>query len=86
MPSVRLMIPRAERFPSVVKLQMEGVPGEERYVRVVRCRDCEHASELGDGTLDCHGPLAAPWDYYADQPQVNVVEPGGFCAWAERRA
>lgn len=59
--------------------------GEARE-KVVRCKDCAHASELGDGTLDCHGPLTTPWDYYADQPQINVVEPGGFCAWAERKA
>lgn len=32
------MIPRAERFPSVVKLRMEGVPGEVRYVRERTCR------------------------------------------------
>lgn len=32
------MIHRAERFPSVVKLQMEGVPGEVRYVRERTCR------------------------------------------------
>lgn len=37
MPSVRLMIRRAKRFPSVVKLQMEGVPGEVRYVRERTC-------------------------------------------------
>lgn len=62
-----------------------GFPLRAPAVEVVRCRDCAHATDLRDGTLDCHGPLAAPWDYYADQPQVNVVEPGGFCAWGERR-
>lgn len=33
------MISHAERFPSVVKLQMEGVPREVRYVRERTCEN-----------------------------------------------
>lgn len=38
MPSVRFTINHMERFPSIVKLLMEGVPGEVRYVRERTCR------------------------------------------------
>lgn len=54
MPSVRLMIRHAERFPSVVKLRMEGVPREVRYVRERTCRNAdEDEGEHIDGDFRC---------------------------------
>ena len=55
------------------------------YVKVVRCRDCEHAHEVDGGMYDCLGKLTTEWDYYYDEPQQNLVEPDGFCAWAKRK-
>lgn len=62
-------------------------PFWERRERVVRCRDCEHATEhrsksiLGTElvTLTCSGPIQGAYSEGAD------VEPDGFCAWGERR-
>lgn len=58
---------------------------------VVRCSDCkyadisyEHAAVTGE--LHCYGYLVESWDWYNDMPSDGKkVEPGGFCAWAERR-
>lgn len=41
----------------------------ERRERVVRCRDCEHATR-------CAGPMATG---------ATSVPPDGFCAWGEPR-
>jgi len=60
-----------------------GLPVREE---VVRCRDCDNATECEDGTLDCHGPLVQTWDYWNDEPLRNPVPPDGFCAWGKRRA
>ena len=53
---------------------------------IVRCRDCKFASEMENGKFDCTGVLTTSWDYYDDEPQFNLVEPSGFCAWGERRS
>ena len=50
---------------------------------LVRCRDCKHSHK--DGTL-CHlfasyAPIAGGDEY---EEVSAVVEPDGFCAWAER--
>lgn len=59
---------------------------EYGYVKVVRCRDCEHGYEVDGGMYDCLGKLTTEWDYYNDEPRQNLVEPDGFCAWSERRS
>ena len=56
-----------------------------RCERVVRCRDCQNATECEDGTLDCHGALVQTWDYWNDEPLRNPVPPDGFCAWGVRK-
>ena len=53
--------------------------------RVVRCRDCQNATECEDGTLDCNGALVQTWDYWNDEPLRNPVPPDGFCAWGIER-
>lgn len=58
---------------------------EWRQEPVVRCKDCAHADELEDGTLDCHGYLVETWDYYNDEPKQNIVLHDGFCAWGHRK-
>lgn len=72
MPSVRFAIHRAERFPSVVKLQMEGVPGEVRYVRERMCNEamidsffrgcseCDYMWEFMYGIGRCERPSFCP--------------------------
>lgn len=55
--------------------------GEE----IVRCRDCQNATECEDGTLDCNGALVQTWDYWNDKPLRNPVPPDGFCAWGIER-
>lgn len=61
---------------------------------IVRCRDCENASEeyivehsemepCPDGKLDCLH--FSQWDYYDDMPGHFFVEPDGYCAWGKRR-
>ena len=52
---------------------------------IVRCRGCKHGYEVEGGMYDCLGKLTTKWDYYNDEPQQNLVEPDGFCAWAERK-
>lgn len=56
----------------------------ERRERIVRCRDCEHATGCRDTEmLDC--AHFAQWDYYGDEPGRWLVQPDGFCAWGEER-
>ena len=55
------------------------------WEEVVRCRDCKHAFEAERGLFDCIGPLTTSWDYQHDDYKENLVDPGGFCAWGERR-
>ena len=81
MPSVRFMIPSAERFPSVVKLQMEGVPGEVRYVREKTCRvehvatnDYRYVRAATDYTFDLSCGHSITWD---EQPD--------YCPWCGAR-
>lgn len=59
--------------------------GNEVRERVVRCRDCQNATECEDGTLDCNGALVQTWDYWNDEPLRNPVPPDGFCAWGVRK-
>ena len=54
--------------------------------RIVRCRDCIHASHYSDCRdegewLDCLH--FAEWDYYADVPGHCPVRPDFFCAHGE---
>lgn len=73
------------------RAEFDGIPMTEEnmaahgWAKVVRCRDCRYAIDLCDGTIDCTGPLTTGWDYYNDEPQQNIVEPDGFCAWGERK-
>ena len=51
--------------------------------RIVRCRDCENATNDGYGcTLFSHYEQGASYRW-EDVPAE--VEPDGFCAWGERR-
>ena len=62
-------------------------PFWERRERVVRCRDCEYATEhrsksiIGTElvTITCSGPIQGGYSDGAD------VEPEGFCAWGVPR-
>lgn len=74
----------AELHEQEVK-QVEGQLRALGWEKVVRCRDCKFASEMENGKFDCTGVLTTSWDYYDDEPQFNLVEPSGFCAWGERR-
>ena len=66
---------------------------QAEYVKVVRCKDCDSATEViwpkSSGIpadwLDCHGELVETWDYYNDEPKDNPVPPNGYCAWGERK-
>lgn len=62
------------QFPEYIDMNQE----------IIRCRDCKHGYEVEGGMYDCLGKLTTKWDYYNDEPQQNLVEPDGFCAWAER--
>ena len=48
---------------------------QNKYVKVVRCRDCKHyvKAELLHGWNDFCGLFE------------SVITPDGFCAWAERK-
>lgn len=61
--------------------EMDWTPKE----KIVRCRDCERAYEVDGGMYDCLGKLTTEWDCYYDEPQQNLVEPDGFCAWGVKR-
>lgn len=52
-----------------------------RRERIVRCRDCIHASPYNDEWLDCLH--FSQWDYYADVPGHCPVKPDFFCANGE---
>lgn len=52
--------------------------------RIVRCRNCEHAYEIG-GTDALNCLYFNEWDYRNDCPGEWRVEPDGFCAWGEER-
>jgi len=53
------------------------------HERIVRCRDCENATNDGYGcTLFSHYERGA---YYQWEDVPAEVEPDGFCAWASRK-
>ena len=63
------------------------IVGEVPYYaecEIVRCYNCCYG-ELKYGLINCHGKLAAPWDYYNDEPNETLVNPDGFCAWGVKR-
>ena len=57
---------------------------EWRQEPIVRCKDCIYATELLDGSLNCHGYLVETWDIERNEPKQNIVPPDGFCCWGER--
>ncbi len=58
----------------------DGVRCEE----IVRCRDCEYATNDGYGCkLFSHYERGA---YYQWEDVPAEVEPDGFCKWGERKA
>ena len=78
---VCIAVPLIELDTSLI--HTEYLPNE----RVVRCRDCKHATEHRSKsifgtelvTLTCSGPVQGAYSEGAD------VEPDGFCSWAEPR-
>lgn len=49
---------------------------EQKHEEIVRCRDCVYFDKYENDEINvCYG-------FDNEQP---IVEPNGFCAWAERR-
>ena len=77
------------RIRSMMNDMERGIKWARRRKPPVRCRDCEYGcvieGEDGKLVVDCIGPLTEPWDYLSDSPNVNIVDPDGFCAWGKPR-
>lgn len=77
------ILPPSEKTGGVFATEQRA----HRRERIVRCRDCKHATEhrsksiLGTElvTLTCSGPIQGAYSEGTD------VEPDGFCAWGEER-
>ena len=67
----------ASGIPVGEYLKLRDVMHERRREEIVRCRDCKHY----------HGEFKG-CDEFGDESRGEYakVEPGGYCAWAERRA
>lgn len=51
---------------------------ERRREEIVRCRDCKHYVEDPK-------PIDPGWPMMCDDSGRDMLDPDGFCAWAERR-
>lgn len=75
---VCLAVPRIEADTGLVHTDYIR---NERIVRIVRCRDCEHAecyeSELTGSFILC--------SHFKSEGCKAMVEPDGFCSWGEER-
>lgn len=63
----------------------KGVMTMSDLVEVIRCKDCQYAYDMNCNGKEYDCWHFGGWDYFNDEPEGWVVEPDGFCAWAERR-
>lgn len=83
----------AERVARVIDEQtlanVENRLAEFGYVKVVRCRDCEHYYPHGVPTCQRNRECVTGYDINGDYGEWYdgefYVEPDGFCAWGEQR-
>ena len=64
----------------IVKIngQMPDAIFERELTEIVRCRDCEYYVK------DPY-PIDPGWPMMCNQLGRDMLEPDGYCAWAERR-
>lgn len=63
-----------------VKADFEGNIPISAKQEVVRCRDCKHYNDQEPG-----GEIGTCNLGLEELDLLSIVEPDGFCAWAERR-